>query len=1365
MWKEIRKNYRRLVAFMLAMAMVFTNVGGNLGTVFAAGETEEALFLVDGAEIRAAIRDAKEAGEVFRFSSLELKARAVSVKNKYEKLLGAKEGKVYQLDVDVDRRHAPEYTSLEVYYNSGTEDVVFLCINESDLVVAFRVQVGGYETEPVVVKPNGANVEDEEENMSYTENYEAGDMVNDVKKDVKAEIVATPELSEGETSDEDFEEEPTGEVSESTSEEAGQPETEAGQEEETAGAGEEEAASREEETVQEPEAGQEPESDEEPEEGQALETEAEVSEPAASEAEDNQISQAEQVGLSHHKAAIVAMSADSLETGNVESDREIPYGEPEVGQGNEPETGEPESEETEYDEPETDEAVSEGTSADETLAGEIAPEESREEETEGSKEPEGDEVGKESEGSKPEESESQGEAESSNAPAAEEEDTGNAGENKGDEPEESVSGGAGTGGQEPEEEDGQLLEDDSVGTLGVLRAKAYETVTIRDHVNAKALQVALEEIDVISKGAVSGEIQEVLDAIRALIDNYQKGVYGTEEELGEAIDAVTAMLEGLGDEPYPDELTEAINELQEILGLGVKTLEAEGECTCEYLCTWVKGPFGEYINVNQDCPVCSHATKQELDSFTYDPDHPENFVCKGKQAVIPGNDPGCKHNGSGINRWFPGGGNPDPIPASCQYPATPEKDGLDAAIECWGCGAKWLWRFDPESQADPDAHICNEDDSDIIKEATCTEDGLKSQTCVFCGKIETVIKGGHRKPEDETKIEVTPAGCKNGAVRYICEDCKEEVSETLPGKHGKFTEGICDECGAAAYRIFTYEDGATPSGSGYELKLCARVIVDKDGEAYEEDTRGNRWNDGSFAVIINEALMGKVKAEKDENGKIVMTHVVGYSNGETYQVGDRIPYEKVLDMQVDFSASGDEGKVIYLEAVREAVTDNFEINKVAYKAAYSEPEPELRKEISETSHGIMKEIEYENDGRTCTITYIIPEKYEGDTVDVDATRDVMEAYAAIEDRRFGHNGTQPGDTLGPVFIKVVNNSGKKFSYVEDSFVLQSPGYEGRTPYIGDIRTFDGVIPPEASVPSRVSNGALRHLYGVETDLMHGDLQDDVLDGKLKEKGYENGVADLHQYYLDYYNNFFGQKYNTTWDNLNKVPYELLVQRGEGIFGGHSSASGPKETNPEVAGVGYSYMYTRLMCVVPGKEEGLKDKKGIYAVGNYMKGKVSYEEEAKAAWGSLEPGKDGGLEGMSLFYDGEGNDFYQNTEWKIEVGFRLKEVSTPPEEPKDPDDPQTPPTTPPGGGGSSGGGGGGGRTPRTTTTIDTPEVPLADLPAEPVTELIEELEVPLTALPKTGDSRHSGMLMMMFGMAGIGMILSAAGLRKRKEESD
>lgn len=95
----------------------------------------------------------------------------------------------------------------------------------------------------------------------------------------------------------------------------------------------------------------------------------------------------------------------------------------------------------------------------------------------------------------------------------------------------------------------------------------------------------------------------------------------------------------------------------------------------------------------------------------------------------------------------------------------------------------------------------------------------------------------------------------------------------------------------------------------------------------------------------------------------------------------------------------------------------------------------------------------------------------------------------------------------------------------------------------------------------------------------------------------------------------------------------------------------------------------------------------------------------------------------------------------------------------PDNPPDTPHNPPGGGG----GGGGSTPPRPTTTIDIPEVPLADFPNEPVTELIEEMEVPLVALPKTGDARHAGLLLTLFGIAGLGALFSAASLKKNKEE--
>lgn len=110
--KMIRHEYKRIVAFMLTVAMVVTNFGTNLTVAFAAGEETSSLFLLDSSELEDAISTALESGEVFDFSSLELKAKQKSLKTSYEKLIGSKAGKVYQLDVDVDSSYASENTDL-----------------------------------------------------------------------------------------------------------------------------------------------------------------------------------------------------------------------------------------------------------------------------------------------------------------------------------------------------------------------------------------------------------------------------------------------------------------------------------------------------------------------------------------------------------------------------------------------------------------------------------------------------------------------------------------------------------------------------------------------------------------------------------------------------------------------------------------------------------------------------------------------------------------------------------------------------------------------------------------------------------------------------------------------------------------------------------------------------------------------------------------------------------------------------------------------------------------------------------------------------------------------------------------------------
>ena len=251
--KVIRHEYKRIVAFMLTVAMVVTNFGTNLTVAFAAGEETSSLFLLDSSELEDAISTALESGDVFDFSSLELKAKQKSLKTSYEKLIGSKAGKVYQLDVDIDSSYATEHTDLQVFYNAGTDDVVFLFINESDMAVTFRANVSGYETARVTVNPNTTNIEDAE-GVENAEDYSGTTMVDDEKKPQAEVVKPEGETSEAESaSDETEAAETEADVTESENA------SENGEAEETTGA--EEAAETETSAAAETEAETEPETE------------------------------------------------------------------------------------------------------------------------------------------------------------------------------------------------------------------------------------------------------------------------------------------------------------------------------------------------------------------------------------------------------------------------------------------------------------------------------------------------------------------------------------------------------------------------------------------------------------------------------------------------------------------------------------------------------------------------------------------------------------------------------------------------------------------------------------------------------------------------------------------------------------------------------------------------------------------------------------------------------------------------------------------------------------------------------------------------------------------------------------------------
>ena len=371
--KVIRHEYKRIVAFMLTVAMVVTNFGTNLTVAFAAGEETSSLFLLDSSELEDAISTALESGDVFDFSSLELKAKQKSLKTSYEKLIGSKAGKVYQLDVDIDSSYATEHTDLQVFYNAGTDDVVFLFINESDMAVTFRANVSGYETARVTVNPNTTNIEDAE-GVENAEDYSGTTMVDDEKKPQAEVVKPEGETSESEsTSDETEAAETEADVTESENA------SESGETEETTGA---ENSSETDETTAAEET--EAEAEETAEETEAAEPETEA--PAAEEelqAEEGSatasISAKEVFRVSTSAEVAEETLADSTEEeteAETEDKAEVPEKEteaiPETTEAEET-VAEDKTEETVADESKADET----TAADETADGETVADETK----------------------------------------------------------------------------------------------------------------------------------------------------------------------------------------------------------------------------------------------------------------------------------------------------------------------------------------------------------------------------------------------------------------------------------------------------------------------------------------------------------------------------------------------------------------------------------------------------------------------------------------------------------------------------------------------------------------------------------------------------------------------------------------------------------------------------------------------------------------------------------------------------------------------------------------------------------------------------------------------------------------------------
>ena len=115
-------------------------------------------------------------------------------------------------------------------------------------------------------------------------------------------------------------------------------------------------------------------------------------------------------------------------------------------------------------------------------------------------------------------------------------------------------------------------------------------------------------------------------------------------------------------------------------------------------------------------------------------------------------------------------------------------------------------------------HVPNEDKKELVKMATCTEDGEWLIYCLYCNTqytTEIIPATGH---EWGDKKQIREAGCvTTGEVQYTCQNCNEVKTETTPAKgHTIVTDkGVTPTC---------TQSGLT---EGKHCSVCKEVITEQ----------------------------------------------------------------------------------------------------------------------------------------------------------------------------------------------------------------------------------------------------------------------------------------------------------------------------------------------------------------------------------------------------------------------------------------------------------------------------------------------------------------------------------------------------------
>lgn len=287
----------------------------------------------------------------------------------------------------------------------------------------------------------------------------------------------------------------------------------------------------------------------------------------------------------------------------------------------------------------------------------------------------------------------------------------------------------------------------------------------------------------------------------------------------------------------------------------------------------------------------------------------------------------------------------------------------------------------------------------------------------------------------------------------------------------------------------------------------------------------------------------------------------------------------------------------------------------------------------DTSEGVTVTVDWSEVklwGGTIQATVTIGPDAPADQLDIN----IMEALGDLPDRMIN----VPSDQF-ILKTTIINNSDHSYAYRDGSLVLGSAQVTGKD---CTIDTFDGL---QTYPHTRIWNYALGALgIGSKTT-----VTDATIEGALEKKGY-NGIEELDEYYVAYYNDTYKKSTDAPIDSLKDAPRDYLAYLFSPPFDSsdymYANGNTAKETNSDLVALEYFHFFNYLLTVNGNSMASY--------MGTESDTLPALDAQFAADMTALYPGGQVQLPDLTFKIDGEMKNNFQNYEFAMGLAFSLEQ---------------------------------------------------------------------------------------------------------------